>query len=70
MDERKHLILLKGKNKTKDIRFIKLIEQGRGYDSLTSYSTFLIVSGLYAAKIWSKLVATESLARELLRMTK
>lgn len=32
MDERKHLILLKGQNKTKDIRFIKPNEQGRGYD--------------------------------------
>ena len=32
MDERKHLILLKGQNKTKEIRFIKLNEQGRGYD--------------------------------------
>ena len=32
MDERKHLILLKGQNKTKEIRFIKRNEQGRGYD--------------------------------------
>ena len=32
MDERKHLILLKGQNKTKNIRFIKPNEQGRGYD--------------------------------------
>ena len=32
MDERKHLILLKGQNKTKNIRFIKPNEQGKGYD--------------------------------------
>ncbi len=32
MDERKHLILLKGKIKTKEIQFIKPNEQGRGYD--------------------------------------
>ena len=32
MDGRKHLILLKGKDKTKEIQFIKPNEQGRGYD--------------------------------------
>lgn len=32
MDERKHLILLKGKNRTKDIRFIKRSELGNGYE--------------------------------------
>ena len=34
------------------------------------YSTFLIVSGLYEAKICSKLVATLSFAIELSRITK
>lgn len=32
MDERKHLIILKGKIKTKEIQFIKRNEQSRGYD--------------------------------------
>lgn len=32
MDERKHLIVLKGKIKTKEIQYIKPNEQGRGYD--------------------------------------
>ena len=50
MDERKHLILLKGQNKTKDIRFIKLNEQGRGYN--ISFDNGRTYTYGYTSVIW------------------
>lgn len=50
MDERKHLILLKGQNKTKEIRFIKRNEQGRGYD--ISFDNGKTYTYGYTSVIW------------------